>query len=167
MTKILFYKNKTAKKICYLKHLQAIHIGYYWYQILHQHQILDLLQILGLGLFELVFFNVIIILFNHQWSQTSYKIVFQCQAKCFNIFVNFDFYIMKKLWDLAHEKLVNILGGQHVWTNIHGCQPYPPGAILLGKMAYPPKQIRRECTCLLSSSTMRQMQSCLSMYWDR
>ena len=26
---------------------------------------------------------------------------------------------MKKLLDLAHEKLVNILGG----INIHGCQP--------------------------------------------
>ena len=24
--------------------------------------------------------------------------------------VNFDFYIMKKLWDLAHEKLINIIG---------------------------------------------------------
>ena len=24
--------------------------------------------------------------------------------------VNFDFSIMKKLWDLAHEKLVNIIG---------------------------------------------------------
>ena len=26
---------------------------------------------------------------------------------------------------LANEKLVNILGGHHVWTNIHGCQPCP------------------------------------------
>ena len=25
---------------------------------------------------------------------------------------DFDFCIMKKLWDLAHEKLVNILGGR-------------------------------------------------------
>ena len=24
--------------------------------------------------------------------------------------VNFDFYILKKLWDLAHEKLINIIG---------------------------------------------------------
>ena len=23
--------------------------------------------------------------------------------------VNFDFFIMKKLWDLAHEKLINII----------------------------------------------------------
>ena len=42
--------------------------------------------------------------------------------------------------------MVNILGGHHVWTNIHRCQPSPPGAILLGKMAYVPKQIRRECS---------------------
>ena len=33
--------------------------------------------------------------------------------------VNFGFSIMKKLWDLVHEKLVIILGGQHVGTNIH------------------------------------------------
>ena len=41
------------------------------------------------------------------------------------ISVNFDFCIMKKLWDLAHEKLVNIIGGHCVGINIHGCQPYP------------------------------------------
>ena len=46
-----------------------------------------------------------------------------------NISVNFGFSIMKKLWDLAHEKLVNILGGHHVGTNIHGCQPYMEIAI--------------------------------------
>ena len=30
-----------------------------------------------------------------------------------NNYVNFDFYIMKKLLDLAHAKLVTILGGQY------------------------------------------------------
>ena len=52
-----------------------------------------------------------------------------------NISVNFDFCIMKKLWDLAHEKLVNILGGHHVVTNIHGCQPYLKIAIYVLKSA--------------------------------
>ena len=41
-----------------------------------------------------------------------------------NIAVNFDFCFMKKLWDVAHEKLVNIQGGHHVGTNIHGWQLY-------------------------------------------
>ena len=27
-----------------------------------------------------------------------------------NNYVNFDFSIMKKLWDVGHEKLINILG---------------------------------------------------------
>ena len=53
----------------------------------------------------------------------------------FYISVNFDFCIMKKLWDLAHEKLVNILGGYHVGTNIHGCQPYLKIAIYVLKSA--------------------------------
>ena len=42
---------------------------------------------------------------------------------------------MKKLWDLAHEKLVNILGGHHVGTNIHGWQPYLKIAIYVLKSA--------------------------------
>ena len=41
------------------------------------------------------------------------------------IFVNSEFCIMKKLWDLAHERWVNIVGGIGVGINIHGCQPYP------------------------------------------
>ena len=49
--------------------------------------------------------------------------------------VNFDFSILKKLWDLAHEKLVNILGGHHVGTNIHGWQPYLKIAIYVLKSA--------------------------------
>ena len=44
-----------------------------------------------------------------------------CFQQMLNISVNFDFCIMKKLWDLVNEKLVNILGGHHVGTNIHGC----------------------------------------------
>ena len=35
------------------------------------------------------------------------------------IYVNFDFCVMKKLWDLADEKLVNIIGGHCVGINIH------------------------------------------------
>ena len=27
-----------------------------------------------------------------------------------NNYVSFDFYIMKKLWDVGHEKLINIIG---------------------------------------------------------
>ena len=38
--------------------------------------------------------------------------------------VNFDFSIMKKLWDLAHEKLIDILGrygtlDQYLWMSVH------------------------------------------------
>ena len=52
-----------------------------------------------------------------------------------NIWVNFDFCFMKKLWDWAHEKLVNIQGGHHVGTNIHGWQPYMKIAIYVLKSA--------------------------------
>ena len=36
--------------------------------------------------------------------------------------MNFDFFIMKKLWDLAHEKLIYITGGpglleQYSWMS--------------------------------------------------
>ena len=40
-----------------------------------------------------------------------------------NNYVNVEISIMKKLLDLAHEKLVNILGEHHVGTNIHACRP--------------------------------------------
>ena len=38
--------------------------------------------------------------------------------------VNFDFSIMKKLWDLTHEKLVNIIGrhgilDQYSWMSVN------------------------------------------------
>ena len=32
---------------------------------------------------------------------------------------------MKKLLDVAHGKLINIIGRHGVWINIHGCQSYP------------------------------------------
>ena len=47
--------------------------------------------------------------------------------------VNFDFSIMKKLWDLAHEKLINIIGRYGIWMNIHGCQLHPKVAIYVVK----------------------------------
>ena len=40
--------------------------------------------------------------------------------------VNFDFSIMKKLWDLANEKLINIIGRHGI---LDGCQSYPKIAI--------------------------------------
>ena len=43
--------------------------------------------------------------------------------------VNFNFWIMKTLWNLAHENVVNIIDGHCVGINIHGCQPYPVIAI--------------------------------------
>ena len=43
--------------------------------------------------------------------------------------LNFDFSILKKLWDLAHEKLMNIIGSMAFWMNIHGCQTHPKVAI--------------------------------------
>ena len=42
-----------------------------------------------------------------------------------NNWVNFQFSIMKKLLDLAHVNLVNILGGHGIGINIHRCQPNP------------------------------------------
>ena len=41
-----------------------------------------------------------------------------------NTYVNFDFSIMKKLWDLAHEKLINIIGrhgilNEYSWMSAH------------------------------------------------
>ena len=48
--------------------------------------------------------------------------------------VNFDFSIMEKLWDLAHEKLINIIDiGMAFWMNIHGCQLHPKVAIYVVK----------------------------------
>ena len=66
----------------------------------------------------------------------------------FYISVNFYFCIMKKLWDLAHEKLVNILGGHHVGTNIHGCQPYLKIAIYVLKSAVKRRTIMQATVCI-------------------
>ena len=35
-----------------------------------------------------------------------------------NNYVNFDFYIMKKLWDVGHEKLINIIGRHGILDNL-------------------------------------------------
>ena len=40
---------------------------------------------------------------------------------------------MKKLLDLSHENLVNILGGHGIGINIHGFQPYPRNGHLCTK----------------------------------
>ena len=37
--------------------------------------------------------------------------------------LNFEFCILKKLLDLAHETLIKIQGGQGVGININACQP--------------------------------------------
>ena len=67
-------------------------------------------------------------IFNICWKHVPFIL---CRSSQFDqmsyISVNFDFCITKKLWDLAHEKLVNVLGGHHVGTNILGCQPAIPG----------------------------------------
>ena len=39
--------------------------------------------------------------------------------------IEFEFCIMKKLLDLTHENLVNILGGHGIGNNIHGCHHKP------------------------------------------
>ena len=73
-------------------------------------------------------------IFNICWKHVPFILCRSSQFdQMFYISVNFDFCIMKKLWDLAHEKLVNILGGHHVGTNIHGCQPYLKIAIYVLK----------------------------------
>ena len=48
--------------------------------------------------------------------------------------VTFGFFIMKKLLDLAHERLVNIPGGHEIWINIHGWQPNPISVHLCTKI---------------------------------
>ena len=52
-----------------------------------------------------------------------------------NKWVNFQFSIMKKLWDIAHENLVNIQGSHGILVNIHGYQPYPRNSQLGTKSA--------------------------------
>ena len=75
-------------------------------------------------------------IFNICWKHVPFILCRSSQFdQMFYISVNFDFCIMKKLWDLAHQKLVNILGGHHVGTNIHGCQPYLKIAIYVLKSA--------------------------------
>ena len=54
--------------------------------------------------------------------------------------VNFDFSIMKTIWDLAHEKLIGIIG-RPFWMNIPGCQLLPKLAI------YVVKQLKNDSFC--------------------
>ena len=64
-------------------------------------------------------------IFNICWKHVPFILCRSSQFdQMFYISVNFDFCIMKKLWDLAHKKLVNILGWHHVGTNIQRCQPH-------------------------------------------
>mgnify|MGYP007022701914 CR=1 FL=1 len=35
-----------------------------------------------------------------------------------NNYVNFDFSVMKKLWDVGHEKLINIIGSHNLEMTI-------------------------------------------------
>ena len=58
-----------------------------------------------------------------------------CYLQMLSINVNVEFCIMTKLWDLAHEKLVNMIAGHSVWINIHDGQPYPGNAIYVLKSA--------------------------------
>ena len=75
-------------------------------------------------------------IFNICWKHVPFILCRSSQFdQMFYISVNFDFCIMKKLWDLAHEKLVNIQGGHHVGTNIHGWQPHLKIAIYVLKSA--------------------------------
>ena len=75
-------------------------------------------------------------IFNICWKHVPFILCRSSQFdQMFHISVNFDFCIMKKLWDLAHEKFVNILGGHHAGTNIHGWQPYLKIAIYVMKSA--------------------------------
>ena len=52
-----------------------------------------------------------------------------------NTYVNFDFSIMKKLWDVGHEKLINMIGKPWHFGCIHGCQSYPRNHDLCSKSA--------------------------------
>ena len=58
----------------------------------------------------------------HRKIQHLFKLATSIKYKSFhqmlNIFVNLDFCIMKKLWDLAHEQLVSMIGGHCVEINI-------------------------------------------------
>ena len=47
--------------------------------------------------------------------------------------VNFDFSIMKKLWDLAHEKLINIIGRHGILDEYSWMSATPLNSHLLVK----------------------------------
>ena len=49
--------------------------------------------------------------------------------------VNFDFSIMKKLWDLAHEKLINIIGRHGILDQYSWMSATPWNSHLCSKTA--------------------------------
>ena len=53
--------------------------------------------------------------------------------------MKFDFFILKKLLNLPHEKLVNIQGGHGIGINILGCQATLEMYIYLLKTGINPK----------------------------
>ena len=92
------------------------------------------------GLNFIIFFIIQKSKFTERYNICSNWLLLQsikgtCFQQMLNISVNFDFCFMKKLWDLAHEKLLNIQGGHHVGTNIHGWQPYLKISIYVLKSA--------------------------------
>ena len=55
--------------------------------------------------------------------------------------VNFDFSIMKTIWDLAHEKLIDIIGRHGILDEYSWCQLHPKIAI------YVVKQLKNDSYC--------------------
>ena len=54
---------------------------------------------------------------------------------------------MKKLLNVAHGKLINILG-MAIWINIHGCQPYPRMTICVVNQLTETIAIVRDCNMI-------------------
>ena len=78
-------------------------------------------QLISKGLFDVIV-----------WTKKNNEIFFRISVLAFSQMLNFDFSIMKKLWDLANEKLANIRGG-HGILDIHGCQIHHKVAIYVVK----------------------------------
>ena len=56
-------------------------------------------------------------------------------TKCCIIMWILIFSIMKKVWDVGLEKLINMIGRHWHFGYIHGCQPYPRNDHLCSKSA--------------------------------
>ena len=52
-----------------------------------------------------------------------------------NIKVNFDFFIIKELWDLAHEKFINIIGRYGILNEYSWMSATPKNSHLCSKTA--------------------------------